>query len=175
MNPMQMKTPAERKLIAIKSHATRRANKEAEKRMRAETHAQAIGLKDEIAELERQRDALQMQQIASLEAVKLTGKTLLSESAVVKGAMPYSKVCGIYFLVRDKKIIYVGQSIDVFSRISTHRNDKEFDSIAYVPCEPSLLDKMESLYIHVLSPHLNGNMCNGAKLAPIALDKLLSA
>lgn len=175
MNPMQMKTPEERKAISAKAHATRRANKEADERMRADARARVIGLRDEIAELERRRDALQMQQLASAEAAQLTGKTLLGENAIVKGSMPWAKVSGIYFLISVGRVVYVGQSVDVFGRISTHQKDKAFDSISYVPCEPHLLDKMESLYIHTLRPPLNGDMHNGAKLAPLALDELLSA
>lgn len=175
MHPMQMKTPEERRAIAAKAHATRRANKEAEERMRADALERVIGLKEEIAELERQRDALKMQQVASVAAAKLTGKTLLGESAIVAGAMAWAKVSGIYFLIRDGRVVYVGQSVDVFGRISTHQRDKTFDAIAYVPCERHLLDKMESLYIHTLRPPLNGDMRNGNKLAPLALDEILSA
>ncbi|WP_296699807.1 GIY-YIG nuclease family protein [Thiocapsa sp. UBA6158] len=168
-------TPEQRRANGLKAAATKRARKEAEERGRAEARDRIVGLKDEIEELERQRGALQMQQLASVEAARLTGKTLLTEGAIVKGAMAWAKVCGIYFLVREGRVVYVGQSIDVFGRISTHHQSKTFDAIAYVSCERHLLDKMESLYIHVLQPPLNGDMRNGAKLAPLALDELLSA
>ena len=93
-------TPEQRRANGLKAAATKRARKEAEERGRAEARDRIVGLKDEIEELERQRGALQMQQLASVEAARLTGKTLLTEGAIVKGAMAWAKVCGIYFLVR---------------------------------------------------------------------------
>jgi hypothetical protein len=61
----------------------------------------------------------------------------------------------------------------VYARISQH-HDKLFDSFAFIPCEKNLLDSLESLYIHVLRPSLNGNM-HGGKQAPLSLNKLIGA
>jgi len=67
----------------------------------------------------------------------------------------------------------VGQSINIFSRIAQHSNEKDFDSIAYITCKKDMLDKLESLYIHAISPKLNGRN-SGIPIAPIRLDKLLA-
>lgn len=175
MNPMQMKTKEERHAIAMKSHATRRARKEAEERMRAEARARVVGLKDEIAELECERDALQIEKNVNPFLGKIAGQSLLSERAIVKGAIDWEKACGIYFLVKNGCVVYVGQSVDIFVRISTQAKDKDFDAFAFVLCDPRHLDVIESLYIHTLRPPLNGEMPSGEKMAPLTMAEILRA
>lgn len=104
----------------------------------------------------------------------LTGATLLTEEEIVAGKMDLPIKSGVYFLIKHSSVIYVGQSINVFSRISNHMANKDFDSYAFIQAHPSVLDALESLYIHVLRPPLNG-IRNGSdgKHAPIRLDVLL--
>lgn len=52
MNPMQNKTPEERKAIAAKSHATRRARREAEAAAKSNALQYADDLRAKIASLE---------------------------------------------------------------------------------------------------------------------------
>jgi hypothetical protein len=75
--------------------------------------------------------------------------------------------------VLGDEVVYVGQSTNVHARIPNHA-DKEFDKYAFVPCDVDLLNKLESLYIHVLRPKLNGNLNAQEKSAPIRFNELLS-
>ena len=104
---------------------------------------------------------------------KLTTNSLLREDEIIVHAIPVENSCGVYFLVHKKRIVYVGQSTNVFSRIVTHTQSKTFDSYVFMPCEKKMLDKLESLYIHFLLPPLNGNLNNGYKIAPLPLTALL--
>lgn len=71
---------------------------------------------------------------------------------------------GIYFLVKNGECVYVGQSNDIYRRISEHRrgtsnhgiSQKDFDSWDYieVPSQDQK-DKMESLLIHMMKPKYN--------------------
>ncbi len=107
---------------------------------------------------------------------ELTGYTLLSQAEIVAGSQDAPVLCGVYFLVEGKEVVYVGQSINVMARIATHRADKRFSRFAYIPCKPEILDRLESLYIHTLRPALNGDHCvTGTKLAPLNLRDLLGA
>ena len=135
-----------------------------------------------INELKRERDFL-MSQISSLKhelalsniSKKLTGKTLLSEIDILQSCNPLPMMTGIYFLIDGYNVVYVGQSVNIFSRVSQHFNDKkQFDSFAYIVCDKNILDKMESLYIHLLKPKLNGLHNNGIVCAPLSLEVLLS-
>jgi hypothetical protein len=63
-------------------------------------------------------------------------------------------ICGIYFLMKDEYPIYIGQSVDIPSRVRTHalEGKKIFDSVFYIECEESKLTDMESYYIVKYSP-----------------------
>jgi hypothetical protein len=78
---------------------------------------------------------------------KLTGKRLLLEREVVLGARKPEHKIGIYFLVRGNSVVYVGQSINILRRVEEHRRTKAFDSFAYIICDKSELNILESLYM----------------------------
>lgn len=68
----------------------------------------------------------------------------------------------IYCLIKDNEIVYVGKTINIQSRILTHKRDegKEFDSfsiIAQLPNEISEQEllKLEEKYIKLFKPKLN--------------------
>jgi hypothetical protein len=68
-----------------------------------------------------------------------------------------AKEPGVYFLVNDGQIVYVGQSIDVGGRVRTHVADpaKQFTHAAWIPCEPARLDAVERFWINALRPAYN--------------------
>jgi hypothetical protein len=75
---------------------------------------------------------------------------------VLEAAIPYRHGTGIYFLIKDKEVVYVGQSTDVFHRMARHRRDsRDFDSFAYIECEKEKLDELEAAYITAFVPLLN--------------------
>ena len=78
---------------------------------------------------------------------RLTGKRLLLEQEVVLGARKPEHKIGVYFLVRGNSVVYVGQSINILRRVEEHRRTKAFDSFAYIICDKSELNILESLYM----------------------------
>lgn len=162
MNVMLQKTPEERRASAAKGRATRRANKE----RRKATQLQIKIKKAQLADLERM-------ELFNCVSVKLTNKCLLTEDEIVAAALPWERASGVYFLICQGRVIYVGQAVNVYARISQHHG-KRFDSYAYLPCPEDMVDKIESLYIHLLRPELNGDHADGAKFAPIQLKNLFS-
>jgi len=173
MTPMQLKTPEERKAIAKKAHATRKANKEKREAEEREARYYRADLYEEIRALEGKIEYLNFSYKMSQISGALTNKSLLSAEEIVKHALPWEKATGVYFLVQNGEVVYVGQSVHIYSRIAQHQ-DKTFDHYAFVPCDAEVLDKLESLYIHVLKPKLNGNLNDQQKSAPIRLDALLT-
>jgi len=101
---------------------------------------------------------------------KITSKSLVSEESILNAAKPWQKFTGVYFLISNNKIIYVGQSVNIYSRISSHTH-KNFDSFTVLPCPKEHLDVLESLYIHMFNPPLNGHEKNNC--APLNLEKIL--
>lgn len=171
-NPMQNKSPEERQVIAAKGVATRRANIEAREKARQEAIIYANGLREQIEELESRLSSLQRIEAMTVLSSTLTGKVLLREEEIAKAAAPWNKACGVYFLLDGEEVVYIGQSVSIYSRIAQHQ-DKNFDRFAFVPCRPNELDVLESLYIHCLRPRMNGDQRDGAKLAPVSLPLLL--
>jgi len=167
-------TPEQRRQSVQKGIATRRANKAAREAALLEDMSSVDNLKLQIVQLEQRLDCLKGHEQLFIAAQSLTNKTLLSHEQIVNGAMKWDGFCGVYFLVKNRQVVYVGQSKNVFSRITKH-TDKDFDSVACVPCLAESLDVLESLYIHLLQPTLNGSTTGKRpmKLAPLRIDEIL--
>jgi hypothetical protein len=104
-------------------------------------------------------------------AAKKGGWSLLSKDEIVKRSLPYGGFSGIYFLIKDSRVVYVGQSTNVYARIDKH-GTKDFDAYAYVPCRRENLDAMESRYIHLLRPPQNAVLKDGSMRAPSSVRSL---
>ena len=172
MNWMQSRTPEERKAFAAKAVATRQRNILEQKERAAAYMDARDSLKCEIKELEDKLNSLKRLELVNKTALTLTGRTLLREEEIVNAANTWELATGVYFLVDGNKVVYVGQSVNVYSRIAQHHS-KAFDSFAFIPCKKEILDSLESLYIHILRPPLNGDSAWSGKYAPLPLNKLL--
>lgn len=66
-------------------------------------------------------------------------------------------ICGIYFLLQDADVVYVGQSINIISRVATHVTDgtKAFNRWCYVKLQRHELNDVERFYITLLRPKFN--------------------
>lgn len=76
---------------------------------------------------------------------------------ILEVAIPFKAGPGVYFLIKSKDVIYVGQSaVDCLGRIVKHRREgKVFDSYVILPCSVDKLDALEAQYITALVPKLN--------------------
>lgn len=63
----------------------------------------------------------------------------------------------IYFLCKEKKIQYIGQSVTLRSRIKQHIDDgwKDFDEVFFMLCPVARLTELEGLLIKRYKPPLN--------------------
>lgn len=80
---------------------------------------------------------------------------LRSEGEIISKSEPLRSNSGIYFLIKNSEIVYVGQSVDVYSRMACHRREKEFDRFHIIPCEKEHLLEIEAKYIAKFNPKLN--------------------
>lgn len=67
---------------------------------------------------------------------------------------PYNQ-SGVYLLFKGDELVYVGKSINLFSRISTHTQSKRFDSFWFINCPKETMDESERKLIDLLQPPEN--------------------
>lgn len=106
------------------------------------------------------------------ERMQSPSRWLLSEREIYHGSARLPPKTGVYFLMRGKRVVYVGQSTNMLARLAQHQQGKKFDRFACIPCSPEELDALEALYIHLLKPELNGVRSGGSVVAPMAAEAL---
>ena len=89
---------------------------------------------------------------------KIKPEEIPKELSVLDGLCKYDhtyyKPC-VYFLIRDKVIVYIGQSVNLPNRISSHEHDKFFDEVYYIAIPKDQLLFVESELIKRIKPIYN--------------------
>lgn len=102
--------------------------------------------------------AMAMAKLSSARTRKMSTKhpphRLLTWGEILDTSLDVEGFCGIYFLIKNLKIVYVGQSLNVIRRSGQHP-DKDFDRFSWVLCKRSELDDLERAYIKAFDPPLN--------------------
>lgn len=65
------------------------------------------------------------------------------------------KIVGIYFLLKKKKIVYIGQTVNAVPRINSHVNNIDFDQVRIIQCRKKVLKKYEKRWIIRFRPKHN--------------------
>ncbi len=99
------------------------------------------------------------------------GSALPGTDDILAAQAPNQPISGIYFLIEGDEIVYVGQSIDVHSRLITHRQQKQFSHFSYIEVPPELLDIVERAYISRFKPRLN----RAVPKEPVTMEDLRKA
>lgn len=81
----------------------------------------------------------------------------LTKEYILQHREPWFAMTGIYFLIDDGEIVYVGQARnDIAARlIAHHRSGKIFDSYFWTKCHPDYLSELEADYIVRFEPRYN--------------------
>jgi hypothetical protein len=80
------------------------------------------------------------------------------KNSILDKALPVNQVKrqGVYFLVKNDEIDYVGQTVNLYSRLGTHEKLKRYHRVAFLPIpEKSSLNDVENYYIRTFQPRLN--------------------
>ena len=80
---------------------------------------------------------------------------LLDKDHILKNSLPIFPKCGIYFLIKDSEIVYVGKSTHMPNRVKTHQLAKDFDRVFFISCSKWDLTSLEREYIQKFDPVLN--------------------
>lgn len=86
---------------------------------------------------------------------------MISKRDVIEKCRPIKKefYC-IYALIKNKNIVYIGQTSNIISRLSSHlHSNKDFDSWSVIESfdyiESDSFNKLEKKYINKFKPKLN--------------------
>jgi hypothetical protein len=75
--------------------------------------------------------------------------------ANIKDCKASNRICGVYVLFYGNRVIYVGQSVDVQTRITNHKIEKPYTRCLVKELPEEQLDEVERALITVLQPPLN--------------------
>lgn len=72
-------------------------------------------------------------------------------------------LCGIYFLIKNHKIVYIGQTTNLHARLASHeyKYNTKFDAVRFIPCEGSKLWRYEKRWILKFKPKYNNKAVCG--------------
>ena len=92
---------------------------------------------------------------ACVEAIKLCNNFSTYKKRIENKSN--KKQSGIYYLIRNQRIVYIGQSVDMDARIKTHKQEgvKVFDKVIKRPCAIDELDEREARAILKCKPEYN--------------------
>jgi len=107
-------------------------------------------IKDDILKKERIRDEIKRSVLFRL----------FDENCVQVVKQRKLAQCGVYFLISNQEILYIGQSKNLWARLSQHSVDKDFDEVRFIECSPVELDEKEMFFIKLIKPPLNGQYKN---------------
>jgi len=82
---------------------------------------------------------------------------VLSKDEILKRSNPFKRICGIYFLISANKIVYIGQSVDIYSRVAGHKKEgkKRFSRMAYIEASVEKIGGLEMAYKSEYKPKYN--------------------
>jgi excinuclease UvrABC nuclease subunit len=76
---------------------------------------------------------------------------------LIAEAVTCTAIRGIYFLIKDRELIYVGQAVNIYNRVASHKSQGviDFDSYNWIECNVPDLTAVEVEYILAFRPRLN--------------------
>lgn len=91
-------------------------------------------------------------------------KTKRKKSDLVSAFITKPKV-GVYILLLEGRIVYIGSSENMARRVLSHRtNGRDFDEVFYIGTKEDDRLRLETILIRAVKPR--GNRTNGAKREP---------
>ena len=103
-------------------------------------------------------------------------KGLLSAAHITQSAMNYEHLTGVYFLILNDEIVYVGRSVNILGRLATHHTNQtiEFNRVFVERCRADQVAHLEAMYINKFKPKHNTSM-PAVSASAMAWDGSLSA
>jgi len=110
-------------------------------------------------DLYQSREAIEEERTTTV--INHINSIILDDKSVKKVDSEFICACGIYFLIKDGNVVYIGQSVNIAGRIAQHKkDDKDFNEVRFILCDKERLDAREMFFIRLLKPELNGTYKN---------------
>jgi len=81
-----------------------------------------------------------------------------SEKFIISSSIEFEKLHDygyIYFLLQENEVVYVGQTVNLHTRIKNHKKTKEFNKINWIQIPIKWLEYAETYYIIKFNPKYN--------------------
>ena len=94
-------------------------------------------------------------------------------------SIEYEEICGVYFLLHMGEVVYIGQSVNVRTRVSAHQKNygekkpMKFDDVRVVRADHHDLDLLEMLFITKYRPRYNVIGNKGTKQCPVKQSNMM--
>lgn len=86
----------------------------------------------------------------------------LYDEDISVASVPYTRHSGVYFLLLEGTVVYVGRTNHLLRRCPQHEGEgRKFDRVAFMPCPEERAAEIEQLYIWRLQPALNAKHTMG--------------
>lgn len=101
--------------------------------------------------------SLPLREISRMVDAHRNNRGLMTAEGITAAAICLKQTSGVYFLIADGEIVYVGKSTNVESRLVNHSFTKagQFDSYFVIEAPEKFLRDLECRYITALRPKLN--------------------
>lgn len=81
---------------------------------------------------------------------------------IIEWEPPSEIICGVYFLMQNGNLKYIGKSVDIHRRVIDHRRDRQITGVYMVELPEQKIARVESLLIACWNPPWNSNGRTGA-------------
>lgn len=90
----------------------------------------------------------------------------------MKNSIQARKIVCVYKLMHNSEVVYVGQSVNLYSRLGTHlSSSKVFDECEYEECRVEELDSKETQAIIAHKPKYNKDIPNSDRYVTLTAYK----
>jgi len=85
--------------------------------------------------------------------------------------LPLWSPSGVYFLVENDVVVYVGATTSVVQRVPNHMNSKRFSLAFFIPLPEDQILEVERAFIRTLKPRYNGDANGRGYVGPEAMPE----
>lgn len=103
------------------------------------------------------------------EVIKIFGSIPEYEDIYKNKKQFVSSITGLYLLFKNDKVVYVGQSKNIFARLVAHQSEKDFNGYYIYECSIEKAKALEIYFIINFNPEYNSTMPQNIRYKSLSL------